>query len=109
MTALPGPTGNLLHKATLSRLGDITNISDKSKQTQRVSQNDEIKEYSPNEKQSKTPEKNEIETSSLSHKKFKILVIKMLNKLRRRIDKLSENFNKEIENIKQSSRSKKIQ
>lgn len=40
------------------------------------------------------------EISSLLDTKFKTVVLKMLIKLRRKIDELSENLNKEIENIK---------
>ena len=43
---------------------------------------------------------NKVESSNLKESEFKILVIKMLNELRGRVEKLSENFNKEIENIK---------
>ena len=52
--------------------------------------------------QNKTPEKelNKMETSNLLDAEFKILVIRMLNELRRRVDELSENFNKDIGNIK---------
>ena len=39
-----------------------------------------------------------METSNLPDAEFKTLVIKMLNELRGRVDELSENFNKEIEN-----------
>ena len=42
---------------------------------------------------------NEIEISSLPDKGFKVMVIKMFNKLRRRINVHSENINEEIENI----------
>ena len=52
--------------------------------------------------QNKAPEKefNKMETSNLPDADFKILVIRMLNELRGRIQELSENFNKEIGNIK---------
>ena len=50
----------------------------------------------------KTPGKKSIqmETSNLSALKFKTVVIRMLNELRGRIDQFSQNFNKNIENIK---------
>ena len=38
--------------------------------------------------------------NNLPDKEFKALVIRMLMELRKRIDKHSENFNKEPENIK---------
>ena len=43
-----------------------------------------------------------MEISNLPGKGFKIAIIKMLAELRRRMDELSENFNKEIENIKRN-------
>ena len=46
-----GPTGHLLHKATFSRLRDVADISSTiQKQTQRIRQNEETKEYLPNER-----------------------------------------------------------
>ena len=52
--------------------------------------------------QNKTPEKElkKMETNNLSDARFKTLVIRMLKELRRRVEELSENLNKEIENIK---------
>ena len=52
--------------------------------------------------QDKTLEKElrKMETRNLPDAEFKTLVIKMLNELRGRIDNLSENFNKEVRNIK---------
>lgn len=43
-------------------------------------------------------ELNAMEISNLPDKEFKVLVIKMLTELRERMDELSENVNKEIEN-----------
>ena len=52
--------------------------------------------------QNKTLEKKlkEMEMSNLPDAEFKILVIRMLNELRGRIDNFSENFNKEMRKIK---------
>ena len=52
--------------------------------------------------QEKTPEKelNDIEARNLPDTEFKTLVTRMLKELRGRIDKLSENFNKEIVRMK---------
>ena len=52
--------------------------------------------------QDKTPGKdlNKIEASNLLDVEFKTLVIRMLNELRGRVDEVSENFHKEIGNIK---------
>ena len=53
-------------------------------------------------KQNKPPgrELNTMEARNLPDADFKILVIKMLAELKGRVDKLIENFNKEIGNIK---------
>jgi len=40
-----------------------------------------------------------MKTGNLPDKEFKVMIIKMLTKLRR-MDEHSENFNKELENIK---------
>ena len=52
--------------------------------------------------QNKTPEKelNRMETSNLPDAEFKTVVIRMLNELKGRVEERSENFNKEVENIK---------
>ena len=52
--------------------------------------------------QDKTSEKdlNEKDISYFSDREFKVTVIKMLTELRRRMDEQSENFDREIENIK---------
>ena len=51
--------------------------------------------------QNKAPEEepNRMETSHLPDAEFKTLVIRMLDEHRRRVYKISENFNKEIENL----------
>ena len=41
-----------------------------------------------------------METSNLPDAEFKTLAIRMLNEFRGRVEKLSENFNEEIGNIK---------
>ena len=45
------------------------------------------------------PQKSAVEISSLPKKVFKVLIIKMLKEFRR-MDEHSENFNKELENVK---------
>ena len=42
---------------------------------------------------------NKTKTNNLPDKKYKALVIRMLNELGKIIDELSENFNKQLENI----------
>ena len=44
-------------------------------------------------------EVNETEVSCLLNKEFKVIVIKLLIKLCRQVDKCSENFNKEVKSI----------
>ena len=41
-----------------------------------------------------------MESSNLADAEFKTLVIKMLNELRGSVDKVSENFNREIKKLK---------
>ena len=50
----------------------------------------------------KTPveELSEVEINNLPHKKFKVMIIKMLKELGRRVDEHSENFNKGLEKKK---------
>ena len=55
-TAPPAPTGHLLHKATIPRLGDIAGLPNTQKQTQNGSQNWE-KNMTQMKKQDKSPEK----------------------------------------------------
>ena len=54
--------------------------------------------------QDKTPEEklNEVEINNLPNKEFKVIVIKMLQKLRRRMDEQNEKLNKELQNIKKN-------
>ena len=52
--------------------------------------------------QEKTPEKTTTETENLPDKEFKALAVRMLTKLRKRIDEHSGNFNKELENVKKN-------
>ena len=47
---------------------------------------------------------NEIELSNLPGKEFKVMVIKMFTKFRKRIKRYSENFNKELGNIKKTNK-----
>ena len=55
-------------------------------------------------KQDKTPEKlSKMKISNRLDKELKVMIIKMLTEHRRRMDEHSENFNKELENIKQTN------
>lgn len=54
--------------------------------------------------QEKTPEKkkktNQLEISNLINKEFKVMSIKMFYKFARKIQKHSENFNEDLENMR---------
>ena len=50
--------------------------------------------FQTKEQKTKTSEKEKVEISNLPNKEFKVMIIKMLNKLRR-MDEHSENFNRE--------------
>ena len=69
---------------------------------QRIKENEETEIYSKwkNEITSHKKGLNKIVISNLPDKEFKIMVAVMLTELRRRMDEQSENFNKEIENIR---------
>ena len=41
-----------------------------------------------------------MEVSNLPDKEFKLMVLKMFTKFEKRVEELSKNFNKEIQNIK---------
>lgn len=58
--------------------------------------------YPPSKKTSQTLVKdiNEMEMNNLPDKELKVIVIEMLTKLWRILDEHSENFNKEVENIR---------
>ena len=59
-------------------------------------------EYVLNEGKSKTSEEelSKVKISDLLAKGFKVMIIKMCNKVGRRIDANSDNFNKMLRNIK---------
>ena len=50
--------------------------------------------FQTKEQKTKTSEKEKVEISNLRNKEFKVMIIKVLNKLRR-MDEHSENFNRE--------------
>ena len=54
--------------------------------------------------QEKNPEEelSEVEITTLPNKEFKVMIIKMFSKLRRRMVKHCEKFNKELENKKKN-------
>lgn len=58
-------------------------------------------------KKDKTAEElNEVEINNLPNRELKVMIIKMVNELRRRIHEHSEKFNKEFETIKKNQTAK---
>ena len=56
--------------------------------------------------QDKTPEKqvNEVEIGNLPEKEFKIMMVKMIQDLRKRMEKMLEMFTKDLEELKNKQR-----
>ena len=73
-------TEHLLHKATPLRQRDTADLPNTEKQTQKIRQNEETKEYAKKQLvQNSEKEVNQKEISNTSNKEFKIVVIKKLN------------------------------
>ena len=51
--------------------------------------------------QTKTPERqlNEVETGNLPEKEFRIMIVKMIQDLRKTVDKIQEMFTKELKSL----------
>ena len=58
------------------------------------------------EEQEKTPEKqlNEVEIGSLPEKEFRVMIVKMIQNLGNRMEKIQETFNKDLEKLKSKQR-----
>ena len=56
--------------------------------------------------QDKIPEKqlNEVEIGNLPQKEFKIMMVKMIQDLRKRMEKMLETFTKDLEELKNKQR-----
>lgn len=89
-------------KASLPRRGDVANLSDTEKQTQRGSQSEEAKTMSQMTEQEKIPGKKPKRNGGRQTARCRAqkLVRKMLNELGRKINDLSENFKKRIVSLK---------
>ena len=82
-----GPTGHLLHKATLPKLGVIADLPNTQKQTQRGSKNGETDRPQMKEQENSPKEElNEMEASNLSNSEFKILIIRMPNTMKKGLE-----------------------
>jgi len=75
----------------LSRSVDKADFRNTKKQTQRVKQNEDTEEYVPNERRG-------------HNKEFTVVVIKILTRLEKRMENLTEAFNKETGNINKKQR-----
>ena len=98
-----GHTGYLLHKATLPKPENVSALPNTYRQPKGGNQNEDTKKHVPNERTEQNSKKKgayKMEISYPVDADFKTLVIRILNELRRRVDELSENFNKEMGNIK---------
>ena len=66
----------------------------RKKPIQRVKEDEETEKYVPNERTTQKLRKMKI--GDLPDKEFQIMVINMLTELKRRMDKYSDNFNRDI-------------
>ena len=108
LSKLPG--ANNLHRKvftqghSLKRPGEVAVllkfIETKTKSQTKGRQRNMFQKKQQNKPPEKTP--NETEISNLSDKEFKETVIRMLTKLGRRMEEFSENFNKDLENIRKN-------
>ena len=59
--------------------------------------------------QDKIPEKqlNEVEIGNLPHKGFRLMIVKMIQEFRKRMEKMQEMFIKDIEELKNNNNNKK--
>lgn len=71
----------------LSRPGEISDLPKTQKQAQKCRQNEETEEYVLNEKQDKITEKELNEMDNTPNKEFKVMVTKILNRLKKRVEK----------------------
>ena len=83
------PTGHLLNKATPSRLEEIADLLNTQKQTQRITQNEKKEEYVTIERIRQNLRKKDLskmKISNLPDKGFKVMVVKILTRLRGKVD-----------------------
>lgn len=98
------PTKQLLYKVNLRRpvqVADLPIHTDKHKEADKMRRPTNMFKT---KEQDKLQEKklNEMKASNLLDIEVKTMIIRTFNKLRRRIDQFSENFEKEIVNIKKT-------
>ena len=81
-------------KPLLSRTGDVANFPNTEKQTQRVSQNEEIEEYVQNER--------EMGISNMIEREFKVMTLKILTGHEKRVEDIRETFNRDKKRTNQA-------
>lgn len=86
---LLGPVGHLLHEATSTRLVSVPDIPNAHRDLGKMRQQ---RSMFKTKEQDKTPELTEVEISNPPDKDFKVILIKIINKFRKRMDKWSETF-----------------
>ena len=78
--------------------------------SQKDRQNEKAEDYVPDEGKDKTPEKqlNEVEIGNHSEKEFRIMIVKMIQDFRKRLEakikKMQQLFNKDLEELKNKQR-----
>lgn len=86
---LLGPIGHLLHEATSTRLVNVTDIPNAHRDSGKMMQQ---RSMFKTMEQDKTPGLTEVEICNPPDKDFKVIIIKIINEFRRRMDKRSETF-----------------
>ena len=94
-----GPIGHLLYQATLQDKETWQLYLILRKQTQSGRLNENTRKHVPNERTKQNSRKKKGGgTSKLLDSEFKRGIIRMLHKLRERVDKFSDNFNRDRKN-----------
>ena len=86
---LLGPVGHLLHEVTSTRLVNVTDIPNAHRDSGKMMQQ---RSMFKTMEQDKTPGLTEVEICNPPDKDFKVIIIKIINEFRRRMDKRSETF-----------------
>ena len=70
-------------------------------QTQQVKQNEKTEKYAADEGVNKNPpdQTNEEEIGSLPEKEFRVMIVKIVQNLGYRMEKIQETFNKDLEEL----------
>ena len=94
------PARHFHHRTIKISLGEIGHITNTQKTNGEPNKN-VLNKSTTEIPRKRNKEIDDIEVNQMPHSEFKIMVIRMLNYLRRRMDNLSENLNKKIISIKE--------